>query len=70
MVGVTIRERQENVYKISMRTKDPAVRACDICAVFGGGGHAGAAGCTLHMPLEQAKQALLQVAGEYLEKLK
>ena len=69
MVGITIRERQKDVYKVSMRTKDPAVRACDICAKFGGGGHAGAAGCTLELPLEETKQELLQAAEEYLESL-
>lgn len=44
--GVTVREIGEDHYKVSLRTK--TVDASKICAAFGGGGHARAAGfsCT------------------------
>lgn len=45
-VAIFVRERADGSYKISTRS------ACEIdvsklCAIFGGGGHAGAAGCTV-----------------------
>ena len=45
-VGATLREIDDNRFKISMRTGSKA-NACDICTLLGGGGHAAAAGCTL-----------------------
>ena len=45
-VGVTLREIDENRFKISVRTGSH-VSASDICAQLGGGGHAAAAGCTV-----------------------
>lgn len=41
-VGVTLREVQEGIIKVSLRTK--TVDAAKICEKFGGGGHARAAG--------------------------
>ena len=49
-------------YKISVRT-DTTVDACAICKRLGGGGHAGAAGCTVEgkdVTLEQAYQKILE----------
>ncbi len=45
-VAILIREKEDGYFKISTRS------ACEIdvskiCAIFGGGGHAGAAGCTV-----------------------
>ena len=45
-VGATLREIDNNRFKISVRTGSKA-NACDICTLLGGGGHAAAAGCTL-----------------------
>lgn len=46
----------------------PRVNATEVCALLGGGGHAAAAGATLHGTLGEVKQAVLQaidmVAGE------
>ena len=46
LVAIFAREREPGIYKISTRS------ACDvdmakICSIFGGGGHPGAAGCTV-----------------------
>ncbi len=66
MVGVTIREKIDGKYKISLRTNAP-IDATAICAEFGGGGHPRAAGCEFSCTLEQVKQRLTVVIKEALE---
>ncbi len=66
MVGVTIREKKDGKYKISLRTNAP-IDATAICAEFGGGGHPRAAGCEFSCTLEQVKQRLNVVIKEALE---
>ena len=68
LVGITLREKEDGSYKVSLRTNAP-VKANEIAAVFGGGGHAGAAGCTLEIPLQEAKRALMKASEAYLEAL-
>ena len=68
LLGLTIRERGENEYKISLRAAEPA-NAAEICAQFGGGGHRGAAGCTIHAPLEAVKAQIVEACGRALEGL-
>lgn len=63
--GLTIRERGENEYKISLRATEPA-NAAEVCMKFGGGGHKGAAGCTIHAALEEAKAQIVAACGEAL----
>lgn len=58
IVGVTLRQKGENHYKISVRTHPP-VNASAICANLGGGGHIRAAGCEVKMPLDEAKRAII-----------
>lgn len=67
LVGVTIREKAGGGYKISLRAQQP-VNASKICARFGGGGHAGAAGCTFNTSLEEAKKQILDAIGDSLPK--
>ncbi len=63
LLNITIREQEDSSSKISVRsTKD--VNSSDICAVFGGGGHAMAAGCTIFGEPEKAKEMLLNVVDE------
>ena len=50
-VGVTLREIEQNRFKISVRTGSK-VNACAVCTLLGGGGHAAAAGCTLSGELQ------------------
>lgn len=68
-VGVTLREKQDGGWKVSLRAREPA-NASEICARFGGGGHRGAAGCTLNLPLEQAQEQMLRAVREHLEALR
>lgn len=63
VVSITIREQEDGSSKISVRSM-PEVSSSDICAVFGGGGHAMAAGCTISSPPEKAKRMLLAVVDE------
>jgi len=59
-IGVTIRERHDGSYKVSLRTIEP-YDASKICAVFGGGGHNRAAGCEFNCSLEEIESQLLKV---------
>lgn len=62
-VNITIRERDNGSSKVSVRTGRD-VSSSDICAVFGGGGHVMAAGCTIDCPPEKARDMLLAVIDE------
>ena len=61
MVGVTLREREEGGFKISVRTYPP-IDAAEICKRVGGGGHIRAAGCQLgaEYSAEQARAEMLR----------
>lgn len=62
-LSVTIREEENATCRISLRSTDK-VNSSDICAVFGGGGHALAAGCTISGSPEHARDMLLEVINE------
>lgn len=63
VVNVTIKEQSDGNCKISVRS-NPEVNSSQICAVFGGGGHNMAAGCTIMGTPEKARELLLQVIDE------
>ena len=63
ILSITVREQPNGESRISLRSS-PEVDCCAICAVFGGGGHAMAAGCTIQSPPERAKRMLLDVVDE------
>lgn len=63
IVSVTIKETEDGKSKVSVRS-NPEVSSSAICAVFGGGGHDMAAGCTISSPPEKAKAMLLEVIDE------
>ena len=65
LIGVTLREKKDGAWKVSLRARPPA-DASEICSRFGGGGHRGAAGCTLSVPLADAKEQMLRAVREYL----
>ena len=56
--ALTVRELPTGESKISLRTGD-RVNATEVCRILGGGGHAQAAGATMHCSLEEAKQQAL-----------
>lgn len=66
VAGITLREKENGCYKVSLRTCPP-LNASDICARLGGGGHAAAAGCRVEGGPEKAKRAVLGAVGEALK---
>ena len=67
VVGITIKQREENLCKLSVRTTDE-MDASAICRRFGGGGHLRAAGCEIPGALDEVKAKILAAVGEELEK--
>ena len=66
LIGITIRQKNDTTYKISVRTNE-GIDASAICGQLGGGGHKAAAGCAVDGTLQQAKEAVLAVAKKYIE---
>ena len=56
-IAATLRENPDGCVKLSVRAV-PGYDAGAICAKFGGGGHKGAAGASLRLPLEEAVRAV------------
>ncbi len=57
-VSIFLREIP-NGFKASLRSNE-YVNVAEVCAIFSGGGHIKAAGCTIPYPLEQAKEKILE----------
>ena len=62
-IAATLRENEDGTIKVSVRAL-PKYDAAGICAKYGGGGHRGAGGVTLYMPLEEAAQAMIDAMPE------
>lgn len=58
-IGITIKQRGEDIFKLSVRTTEET-DASEFCRQFGGGGHIRAAGCELHGSLEEVKKLVLE----------
>ena len=67
-VGVTIKEKSEGLYKISMRSANQA-NVSRICCGFGGGGHVKAAGCAISGTLEEVKQTVVAAVKQELDQI-
>ena len=66
-ISILLRENKErDGYKISLRSNEYA-NVADICFVFGGGGHARAAGGSIKLPLEQAKQKIIEECKRHIK---
>ena len=63
-MSALLRETEEGRIKISVRAI-PGSNAAAVCEVFGGGGHAGAAGCTLRMTMAEAAETIGKVMLSY-----
>ena len=63
-VAFTVKYMGPDETRVSLRSRNVDVNA--VAAVFGGGGHVRAAGCTIVKPLEEAKAALVAVIGKAL----
>ena len=58
-VNITIREKEDGSCRVSVRSFR-GVDSSAICAVFGGGGHAMAAGCTVKGSPEHVREELVR----------
>ena len=58
-IAILLKAEADDRTRVSLRSKGIDVNA--VASHFGGGGHIRAAGCTINLPLEQAKQALIEV---------
>lgn len=66
-VGITLKEKEDGFYKISLRTSGK-FNASDICASLGGGGHAAAAGCRVEGDLDEVKRKILKAVNDEMGK--
>jgi phosphoesterase RecJ-like protein len=60
-IAIVFKEAGEGT-RISVRTKPGGVDATVLTGAFGGGGHARAAGATIHKPIAEARRAVLAEA--------
>ncbi len=65
-VGIMLKEREKDVYKVSMRSANN-VNVSKICGTLGGGGHAKAAGCLLKGSIDDVKKRLIEAVEGALE---
>lgn len=66
-VAVLFKQVEPRSTRVSMRSKK--VDVSRVAVAFNGGGHPKAAGCTIGLPLEEAKKALLEALEKALEEL-
>ena len=64
-MGITMREKDGGLFKISVRTND-GINAAEFCKQFGGGGHPGAAGCSIEGDLATVKKLLVDAAEAFI----
>ena len=65
-VGVTVKQTDQNKFKVSVRTYEP-FDASAICKKLGGGGHKGAAGASVSGSLAEVKEMILNAVKEAME---
>ena len=65
-VGITIREKAPDSYKISMRSTGD-VNVSEICRTLGGGGHVKASGCAMDGNIEDIKKILVEAVRKGME---
>jgi phosphoesterase RecJ-like protein len=66
VVAAFFEELEDGLTRISLRSKDPEVNVCEICAEFGGGGHKMAAGARVAGQLATVEQAVLASIASHL----
>ena len=66
LVSVLLKEGDKGTTRASLRAK-PGIDVQQVAAMFGGGGHAAASGCTVPLPLTEAKAKLLAILSVVVE---
>ena len=69
IVAVYFEEMADGKIRMSLRSKDNRVDVGKIAALFGGGGHALAAGVRMRGPLEEAEQKIFAAIDEAIQTL-
>ncbi|MFH1729281.1 MAG: bifunctional oligoribonuclease/PAP phosphatase NrnA [Pseudomonadota bacterium] len=64
-IACQFRETKEGFTKVSFRSRGK-VDVSEICMSFGGGGHKNAAGCTIQLPIDEAKKTVFEKLDELL----
>lgn len=67
-IGILMREKEPDVWKISLRSANDA-NVCSICQLFGGGGHIKAAGCQMEGSLDTVRTQLLAAVRKELNRI-
>lgn len=68
IAGVTLKQTNDNEFKVSLRTYKP-LDASVICKALGGGGHKGAAGATVKGSLDEVKAKVLEAVKQSLDNI-
>ena len=66
-VALIFEDLENGLIRISLRSKDPAIRVNDIASRFGGGGHAMAAGIRMRGSLGEVRSAVLEAIRSVLD---
>jgi phosphoesterase RecJ-like protein len=69
VAAVFFEELEDGKVRVSSRSKDRRIDVCKVCATFGGGGHALAAGARMAGPLSEAREKFLNVLCDEVGKL-
>jgi phosphoesterase RecJ-like protein len=65
-VAILFRETEPKVVRISLRSRD-GFDVDRVARVFDGGGHVAAAGCTVRLPLDDARKAVLDEVAKWMD---
>lgn len=66
-IACFLRETKEGSYKLSLRSKSDRYNVADFARLFGGGGHARAAGCLMTGSLEEIEAQIMHVCQDLFE---
>ncbi len=66
VAGVTLKQTDDNEFKVSLRTYPP-LDASKICKILGGGGHRTASGASVTGSLEEVKKVVLEAVESVME---
>lgn len=64
-IGIAFVEKEKNEIDVSLRSNS-YVEVNEIASIFGGGGHARAAGCSINMKLDRAMDSVLQEVKKFV----
>ena len=68
VIAVTLKQREDGMIRVSMRSDSDEANVAAVCARFGGGGHVRASGCRLTDTLEHAEELLVAACEEELSR--